>query len=457
MNSLSGARHMNEWTNTSDWKQTLEEIELLTGTKAKKLHLKTHINFELYEFLKDVFDETVVNNVGSKTFENILAPTTSYIHISDYAYKHCKGGSLDMTLIQYRAIVDDIIRLGSTNECSSYIQGILKHYDELSCKWLIRGVLKDLRLGIKLKSINEVLIETGKTPLATHDIVQLCEKLKVVDNKIQKLDELTYPVYSEKKVDGVRLLATKSGSKVELMTRNGKILTSFPEIEEALSKLPYESFVLDGEVMSDDYYKLMTRTHRKKDNLNDVNLFFVCWDILKFGVGYTDKLSYLSRTEFLHDKFNAHQSNKFKLMKAVCCNNSDDVQSAFETALDEGYEGIVIKQNAPYIYARSKFWLKAKPNNTADLLIVGYECGTGKYSNVVSSLSVQDASKTIQTDVGTGLTDELREHLTKNEKTLIGKIVEVKYDSISKERSLRFPRIVSIRDDKDEPDNLQVS
>ena len=58
--------------------------------------------------------------------------------------------------------------------------------------------------------------------------------------------------------------------------------------------------------------------------------------------------------------------------------------------------------------------------------------------------------------VGSGLSDELRAEIWSNKREYFGKIIEVKYKSISKDkntglRSLQFPVFVRFRDDKNEP------
>jgi len=53
----------------------------------------------------------------------------------------------------------------------------------------------------------------------------------------------------EEKVDGWRLVATKAGGTVRLVSRNGRDLTGrFPELVKALSGLKPRAFILDGEV-----------------------------------------------------------------------------------------------------------------------------------------------------------------------------------------------------------------
>src|SRR5437870_9464018 len=57
----------------------------------------------------------------------------------------------------------------------------------------------------------------------------------------------------ELKFDGIRAIAIKDENKVNLISRNGNELRSrFPEIADAIKKLPVEECVIDGEVVALD-------------------------------------------------------------------------------------------------------------------------------------------------------------------------------------------------------------
>jgi len=54
----------------------------------------------------------------------------------------------------------------------------------------------------------------------------------------------------ELKLDGYRLIAGKSGGEAVLVTRNGNDYTAvFPEVARAIKAIPYDNFIIDGEVV----------------------------------------------------------------------------------------------------------------------------------------------------------------------------------------------------------------
>src|SRR5256714_8363708 len=57
----------------------------------------------------------------------------------------------------------------------------------------------------------------------------------------------------ELKLDGYRVRAGREGGEARLVTRNGHdIAPAFPEIARALTALPYEGFIFDGELVVPD-------------------------------------------------------------------------------------------------------------------------------------------------------------------------------------------------------------
>ena len=92
-------------------------------------------------------------------------------------------------------------------------------------------------------------------------------------------------------------------------------------------------------------------------------------------------------------------------------------------------------------------WYKLKPVLTADCVVTDYFYGSGKHTGRMGALeaSVYADGKLIPVaHVGGGWKDVDR-MMTREE--VIGRVMEVKYDCILKDR-LRFPRFYRWRDDK---------
>ena len=189
----------------------------------------------------------------------------------------------------------------------------------------------------------------------------------------------------ELKYDGYRLVAARrpDGSPM-LRYRNGQDVTGiFPELARALRALPFESFVLDGEVVvlnaqgHPDFQRLQARAQIRKPREaeraavpNPVTLFL--FDIPGFEDFDLRGLQLVERKELL----------RLVVPRAGSLRYSDHVaaqgQALFERVSALGLEGLIAKRaQAPYRSGRSKDWLKLVADRTGDFVVCGYTVGKG--------------------------------------------------------------------------------
>ena len=323
--------------------------------------------------------------------------------------------------------------------------------------WYRRILIKDLRCGTGAKLINKVQADT--IPLfgcmLAHDGAKHPKKI-------------AGECYVEYKYDGVRVIAIVQNGSATLHSRNGKLLENFPHIEEALSKPEFEGLVFDGEVMSEDFQTLMKQVHRK-ENAQTEDSYLAVFDMLtleEFDAGGTElnavqrrqRIVNLSKV-FDRDTFENVMDNRIRLVDATLIDmDSDEGQVKFQQmnkrALDEGYEGLMIKPiKEGYKCKRSHAWLKIKPFIEVTLKVVELEEGTGKNEGLLGALVVEgeDDGKFFRLNVGSGLTDENREQIWENQDKVIGQLVEIRADAATQSQdaddvwSLRFPRFKTFR------------
>ena len=266
------------------------------------------------------------------------------------------------------------------------------------------------------------------------------------------------PCLVEYKYDGVRVIAITKKNSTTLYSRNGKILSNFPHIEEALSKPEFNGLVLDGEVMSDDFQSLMKQVHRKT-NAKTADAYLALFDILplsEFNKGKS-KLNSMERKDFLNDIAKSFDSCIKPVDYIILDFDTEAGQETFSSmnknALNEGYEGLMIKPiNDIYESKRSHAWLKIKPFIEVTLTVTDIQEGSGKHEGKLGAFSVEgeDDGKFFSLSVGSGLTDEDREKFWKEKDLLIGQMIEIRADAVTQSiegeyYSLRFPRFKTFR------------
>ena len=324
--------------------------------------------------------------------------------------------------------------------------------------WYRRILIKDLRCGVSEKTVNNVAKKMNlkfRVPvfscMLAHDGAKHPKKIKG--------DCLV-----EYKYDGVRVVAIVKKNKATLYSRNGKIFNNFAHIENALSKPEYNNIVFDGEVMSDDFQALMKQVYRKS-GANTEDAYLALFDMLplkEFNEGRS-KLNSLERKQELN-KLSKTFGSEIKLVDYEIINfDNEQGQEKFsemnKEALEKGFEGLMIKpSNNYYECKRSHAWLKIKPFIEVTLKVIDIQEGTGKHEGKLGAFSVEgeDDGKFFSLSVGSGLTDEQRDMYWADKDRLIGRLIEVRADAITKSIegehfSLRFPRFKSFRGfEKDE-------
>ncbi|MBR1240267.1 ATP-dependent DNA ligase [Bradyrhizobium sp. AUGA SZCCT0274] len=124
---------------------------------------------------------------------------------------------------------------------------------------------------------------------------------------------------------------------------------------------------------------------------------------------------------------------------------ADDIQSQLQRANSLGYEGLVLRQR--------DHWIKIKPEETHDVIIIGYVEGRGKHLGRLGYV------KTAMGDVGSGFTDNEREVLWAEAKAdrLIGQVIEVSSMETTTNAKFRHPSFVRTRPDKLAPGRSPAS
>lgn len=285
----------------------------------------------------------------------------------------------------------------------------------------------------------------------------------------------------ELKYDGVRALAVREPERpVRLLSRTLRdVSRSFPDIVQALERLPCQAFVLDGEIAAIDErghpsFPLLQQRLMQTDAravataMIEVPVLLFAFDLLAVS-GYDVRPLPLATRKALLRTFVPTLG-----VVRYADHYEGDGEQFFTAAHDLGIEGIVAK-NAASRYAsgrRSRDWLKIKRPPTADLAVVGFVPGKGTRAELGSlMLAWRDGDGfSYAGNVGSGLTatiiDRLLpalraahratpvfpphvEPLAKGAVFVDPHVVaEVRYTEVLASGVLRHPVFLRLRDDK---------
>ena len=273
----------------------------------------------------------------------------------------------------------------------------------------------------------------------------------------------------ERKLDGIRCLAFKTGEAVRLRSRNDLSLNGrFPEIVAALEDDPVSGVVLDGEIVAFDgaqtsFARLQQRGERPTP------VFFYVFDILRAGGDDVTGRPLLERKALLR------RSLGFADPIRLVPHRRRDGEAYFREACSKGWEGLIAKRaDAPYTHGRSRDWLKFKCSAEQELVVGGYTAPRGSRTDLGALLLGYHADGRLRYagKVGTGFTratlrelagrlaplrrdsspfaDEVRERTaTWVEPRLVA---QIGFSEWTRDARLRHPRFLGLRDDKDAAD-----
>ncbi len=180
----------------------------------------------------------------------------------------------------------------------------------------------------------------------------------------------------ERKLDGERCLAFRTGGKVRLLSRNGKALNDhYPEIAAALASQAGPDLVVDGEIVAfsrgeTDFSRL---EHRMEvaDPARALRTGIAVFHYL-FDIVYLDRFD-LTALALRDRKGLLRASVSFGGPLRYTPHRNGDGESYYGHACRSGWEGVMAKlADGPYVHARSFDWLKFKCQQGQELVIGGF-------------------------------------------------------------------------------------
>jgi DNA ligase D-like protein (predicted ligase) len=179
----------------------------------------------------------------------------------------------------------------------------------------------------------------------------------------------------ERKLDGVRAIVHRHGPEVDLISRTGQALRSYPELEEAIAAEPAEDFVADGEIVAFEGSRTSFARLQGRMQIQDpeaarqtgIPVYLYLFDLLSLdgndltGLPLRTRKSYLRRALEFEDplRYTGHRNERgAELFREACA---------------KGWEGLIAKRaESRYVQGRSRDWLKLKCSHEQELVIGGF-------------------------------------------------------------------------------------
>jgi hypothetical protein len=387
--------------------------------------------------------------------------------IPDYSFKFLNEGESHQSLEWALGELEQLsTRQITGNAAIQHLRGILSALNSDDATVVERIIGKDLRCGAGDGTVNRVI--PGFIPAYP------CLLARPYDEK--NIKNITYPALSQLKADGLRVNFHIDGNKVSICGRSGRSIDLLgymePEFVE-LGKQFGKPVVIDGElVVVDDSGNLLSRkvgngiiNKAIKGTISPEEAKMVraqIWDVIpvsEFKAGIS-KDNYFIRynriADAIIDVVDTLDYAPFWAIPTRIVNSLSEAVAHFEELLASGEEGTILKNYCGlWEDTRSKHLVKFKAERDADMEVIGWNPGEGKFVGMVGSLIVASSDRLVEASIS-GFPDELRAEITRDINSWVGSIVAVLYNEriSSKEKgragvdSLFLPRFAERRYDK---------
>lgn len=293
----------------------------------------------------------------------------------------------------------------------------------------------------------------------------------------------------EIKLDGARIQLHKRGQEVRIFSRHlSEVTDSLPDVVSTVRDgIKADVAILEGEVVAvgkngkpmvfQDLMRRFGRIHDIRKAMKEIPLNVYLFDILYLEGKALLNLPYEERRKTLEGL-----CDQSLLVPRRVTANPTEAKGFLESAMEAGHEGLMAKEleSIYEVGKRGKRWLKVKPSEELDLVIVAADWGYGRRTGWLSNyhLAARDEERGEFMTVGKtfkGLTDEEFVEITRklqdikvseNGYTVRVRpqiVVQAAFNEIQRSPhyrsgfALRFARITRIRGDKtpDEADTIQ--
>ena len=315
---------------------------------------------------------------------------------------------------------------------------------------------------------------------------------KKVDTIEEGFESVGKPAVVDYKFDGMRAQIHVKDGEVKVFTRRLENVTrQFPDVVEKVENhVDAENCIIDTEIVGYnpedgsmiEFQKLSKRIKRKyniQKQVEDIPVEVRPFDLIYLEEPILEQ-EYEERLEKLESIVD-EEEKELRLVDREITDDEEKVQEMQQKSLSEGQEGIMMKKlDAEYKPGnRVGYMVKLKPvMETLDLAIIAAKWSEGERAGWLGRLFLGCYNEETggYEEVGkmaTGLTEEELQEITDRLEPLIEReegrkvfvkpeiIVEAEYEEIqesptySSGYALRFPRLKSFRDDKEEADSLE--
>ena len=422
--------------------ELFNSIKNESSTLGKKQLIKDNLSNVLKQIFIDTYDKNkkyYIKNIPELTTYGDLTIDDEYDTFHSTLMK-----------LHYRDVTG--------NDAIEFLTKTLEHYTKDDQEILVNIVQRNLKIGVSIENFNAVC------PVVSTFDVALAENLE----KAKNVDPIDGTYFASQKLDGARCICFVNkktvGSdceyEIEFKSRQGKTFTTLDNLKPHIIDLfVYRrdgSYVVDGECCmimedgSESFKGIMKEITRKNHTIE--NPCYKVFDLLtleEFNCEVESRLFSERLKELVDEWYGSGVDAKFiDVIEQERIKTQEDFDKWSQRVKENGWEGFMLRKDAPYKSGRSKDLLKVKKFLDDEYVVKDVVMGKATYNegghkefDIASALVIEHKGNRVE--VGSGLSKEQRIRWNSHRDEIIGKTITVQYfeETTNKQGgiSLRFP------------------
>lgn len=194
--------------------------------------------------------------------------------------------------------------------------------------------------------------------------------------------------YAQPKLDGIRCIATIDG----LFSRQGKPIVAVPHIHSALAPVfqADPTIVLDGELynheLRDDFGEISSIVRKSNPTVEALEKAEAVMQYHIYDVPSEGELPFVHRAAKISILIGELDCSWLVPVETVGITSEHQLNEVYGRWLEAGYEGQMVRLNAPYEQKRSKSLLKRKEFQSEEFPVISIEEGLGNWAGVAKAV-----------------------------------------------------------------------
>ena len=281
------------------------------------------------------------------------------------------------------------------------------------------------------------------------------------DEKIAKKVDFDDIWFVSRKLDGCRCICIiNEDGEPTYFSRAGNEFLTLKNLDAEIISLGLKNMVIDGEICmldanGNENFQGIIKEIKRKDHTIE-NPFFYMFDLLTMEefIKKEGTTPFSIRNVQLDNLFFQREFTKIDYLPQTILIDEQMLMFHVSAAKENGWEGLMLRKDAPYQGKRSNDVLKVKQFYDAEYVVVDIEYAVnrvivdGKEVAEMMMRNVVIEHKGYRVQVGSGFSHEQKRFYFENPNEIIGKQITVQYFEESRNQnggiSLRFPTVKAI-------------